>query len=138
MGANSRWDSIYPQCDKILLDVDFNQCYKDVHSPISTLLLSFVGRNNHDECHKVSLQNILGNGTSFCPMLTHSMDCPKYVPTHPLCFCVLLSCVLFCVYIVSNRVFVVAVKIFIVEKIVLRRKKKLKLYSIVTSVWTVL
>ena len=71
-------------------------------------------------------------------MLTHSMDCPKYVPTHPLCFCFLLSCVLFCVYIVSNRVFVVAVKIFIVEKIVLRRKKKLKLNSIVASVWTVL
>ena len=45
MGANSRRDSIYPQCDKILLDVDFNQCYKGVHSPISTLLLSFVGRN---------------------------------------------------------------------------------------------
>ena len=66
-------------------------------------------------------------------MLTHSMDCPEYVPTHPLCFCVLLSCVLFCVYIVSNRVFVVAVKIFIVDKIVLRRKKKLKLYSIVSS-----
>ena len=71
-------------------------------------------------------------------MLTHSMDCPKYVPTHPFFLCVLLSCVLFCVYIVSNRVFVVAVTIFIVEKIVLRRKKKLKLYSIVTSVWTVL
>ena len=57
-------------------------------------------------------------------MLTHGMDCPKYVPTHPLCFCVLLSCVLFCVYIVSNRVFVVAVKIFIVEKIVFKEKKK--------------
>ena len=71
-------------------------------------------------------------------MLTHGMDFPKYVPTHPLCFCVLLSCVLFCVYIVSNRVFVVAVKIFIVEKIVFKEKKKLKLYSIVTSVWTVL
>ena len=56
-------------------------------------------------------------------MLTHSVDCPRYVPSHPLCFCVLLSCVLFCVYIVSNRVFVVAVKIFIVEKIMLRRKK---------------
>ena len=57
-------------------------------------------------------------------MLTHGMDCPKYVPPHPLCFCVLLSCVLFCVYIVSNRVFVVAVKIFIVKKIVFKEKKK--------------
>ena len=56
-------------------------------------------------------------------MLTHGMDCPKYVPTHPLCFCVLLSSVLFCVYIVSNRVFV-AVKISIVEKIVFKEKKK--------------
>ena len=45
MGVNSRRDSIQPPCDTIQLDVGFNKCHKGVHSPISTLLLSLVGRN---------------------------------------------------------------------------------------------
>ena len=69
--------------------------------------------------------------TSRNKLTKHFRKCDKLLPyvdlsmfsLTPLCFCVILSCLLFCVYIVSNRVFVVAVKIFIVEKIVLRRKK---------------
>ena len=53
-----------------------------------------VYQKQKKDCNKPekNLQNILGNGTSLCRMLTHSINWPKYV-SHPPLFCVLSSCV---------------------------------------------